>query len=211
MDKNLKIAAELTIGDWLQLKQLLESTPDTETLWCRAYDFFEKRISTRYLKPIEAIEKNSDIEGEGFAITVIICSLIEALETFRLGKVYKRAAQGDPLDLTKEYFKSQPVFEDFLKKRDPFKAYFSMGNLATDFYENVRCAVLHEAATRNGWKIRIDSAALVETRNGSFILNRVIFVEAIKQYMCSYRTELLQSQELKEAFIRKLDSICKTA
>ncbi|OGI51348.1 MAG: hypothetical protein A3E57_00895 [Candidatus Muproteobacteria bacterium RIFCSPHIGHO2_12_FULL_60_33] len=211
MDKNIKIAGELTIGDWLRLKVSLESDLGKDTLWCEAYDFFEKRICTRYLKPIEAIEKYSDVEGEGFAITTIICSLIEALESFRLGKVYKRASKGNPLDETKEYFKSQPIFEDFLKNHEPFSAHFAVDGLANNFYENVRCAVLHEAATRSGWKIRIDTTVLVEKHNESLILNRALFVDAIKQYMCSYKAELLRSNELKQAFIKKLDSICETA
>ena len=168
-------------------------------------------INTRYLKPIDAIEKHCHIEGEGFAISAIICSLIEALETFRLGKVYKRPSKNSPLDKTKEYFKSQRIFEDFLKNRDPFKAHFAVDDLATNFYENVRCALLHEAATRNGWKIQIGTTVLVEKRNESLILNRALFVDAIKQYMCSYKAELLRSNELKQAFIKKLDSICETA
>jgi hypothetical protein len=211
MDKNTKIAGDLTIGDWLRLKESLESDLDSNTLWEYAYSFFEKRISTRYLKPIEAIENGSNIEGEGFAISAILCSLIEALETFRQGRVYKRATKGNPLNEAKEYFKSQPIFENFLKNREPFKAHFAADDLATDFYENVRCALLHEAATRNGWKIRIDTNTLVEKRNESVILNRALFVEAINQYMFNYKMELLGNLELKKAYIQKLDSICETA
>lgn len=211
MDKNIKIAGELTIGHWLQLKEALQTEFGNDKLWNDAYAFFEKRIISRYLKPIEAIEKNCKNEGEGFAIAAIICSLIEALETFRLGKVYKRAPKGKPPDETKYYFKSKPIFEDFLKNHEPFKAYFAVDGLATDFYENVRCALLHEAATRNGWIIRINTKVLLEKRNGSHILNRAIFVKDIKQYMCNYKAELLERVELKKAFIQKLDLICETA
>lgn len=211
MDQNIKIAGELTIGDWLQLKESLKPEFSNDKLWNDAYAFFEKRITSRYLKPIEAIEKICKIEGEGFAISAIICSLIEALQTFRLGKVYKRTPKGKPLDETKYYFKSKPIFEEFLKSQEPFKAYFAVEGMGTDFYENVRCALLHEAATRNGWLIRIDTTVLVEKRNGSHILNRAIFVEDIKRYMCSYKTELLGNDELKKTFIQKLDLICETA
>lgn len=207
----IKIADDLTIGDWLHLRELLEVKQSRVDLWSNAYDFFEKRMNTRYLKPIEAIERDAKIDGEGFAVTVIICSLIEALESFRLGKVYKRATKGNVIDERKEYFKSQLIFEDFLKNREPFKSFFSEEGLATSFYENVRCAVLHEAATRNGWKIRIDTPALVVKQDNSYTLNRVLFVDAIKQYMYSYKNELYQSEELKLAFIRKLNSICETA
>lgn len=211
MDTDTRIAGDYTIGDWLRLKNSLERD-FSNTIWKDAYTFFEMRITTRYLKPIEDIQKNSNIEGEGFSMMVIICSLIEALETFRQGKVYRRPSKESPLDEAKEYFKSQQIFENFLKNRAPFKEYFSIDGLATDFYENVRCALLHEAATRGGWKIRIDTTALVEKRNGSVILNRNLFVDAIKLYMSNYRTELLGSDdELKRAFIQKFDSICETA
>lgn len=211
MDMNTKIAGNRTIGDWSRLKKSLEHDLGKDAGWDEAYAFFETRIITRYLKPIEAIEKNSNLEGEGFAISAIICSLIEALETFRQGKVYKRAVKDTLPEETKEYFKSQPIFEEFLKQRDPFKEYFAAEDLATNFYENVRCALLHEAATRNGWKIRTNTTSLVEKRNGSLILNRVLFVDAIKQYMRNYKAELLKSENLKKAFIQKLDSICETA
>jgi hypothetical protein len=211
MDTSTQIAGSLTIGDWLHLKESIERSPERTVLWEKAYVFFEKRISTRYLKPIEAIEHNSNIEGEGFAIVAIICSLIEALETFRQGKVYKRASKARPLDEEKEYFKSQPIFESFLKNRDPFKSHFAASDLAADFYENVRCAILHEAATRNRWKIRINTGVLVEKRNESVILNRVLFVDAIKQYMEHYKTELLASSALRKAYIQKMNSICETA
>jgi len=211
MDNNTKIAGELTIGDWLQLKESLGHGPGKNARWDEAYDFFEKRINNRYLIPIEVIEKNSNCEGEGFAISAIICSLIEALETFRQGKVYKRGSKGNSLDETKEYFKSQPIFEKFLNEHEPFKAHFAADGLATNFYENVRCALLHEAATRNGWKIQTNTTVLVEKRNGSLILNRVLFVGAIKLYISNYKEELLGSSELKKAFIQKLDLICETA
>jgi hypothetical protein len=208
MKEDTRIAGHLTIGDWLRLKKSLENDLGDNALWEDAYQFFEKRISTRYLNPIEAIENGSGIEGEGFAISAILCSLIEALEAFRQGRIYRRATKGNPLDEAKEYFKSQPIFEAFLRNREPFKSYFAENDLAKDFYENVRCALLHEAATRNGWRIRIDTSALVEKRNESVILNRVLFVEAIKQYMCNYKTELKGDLELKKAYIQKLDSIC---
>lgn len=211
MNRNTKIAGDYTIGDWLLLKNSLRQDLDKDTGWDGAYALFEMRIVTRYLRPIETIQKNLNIEGEGFAIVAIICSLVEALETFRQGKVYKRPPKGIFLDETKEYFKSQPIFESFLKNCEPFKAHFATDNLAANFYENVRCALLHEAATRGGWKIRIDTTVLVEKRDGSIILNRNLFVDAIKLYMSNYKAELLGSITLKKAFIQKLDSICETA
>ncbi len=183
MDLNTKIAGELTIRNWKELKATLERDLGEDAVWDEAYGFFEKRINTRYLNPIEVIEKNLNSEGEGFAISAIICSLIEVLETFRKGLVYRKPSKENPLDETKEYYRSQPIFESFLKNREPFKAHFATGSLADDFYRNVRCALLHEAATRGGWKIQTNTTVLIEERNEALILNRVLFVDAIKQYM----------------------------
>ena len=125
MDRSTKIAGELTIDNWLLLKDRLEKNFNSVQLWEDAYIFFEKRITSRYLKPIEAIKQNSNIEGEGFAISAILCSLIEALETFRQGKLWKRPGKDNLLDQTKEYYKSKPIFESFLINREPFKIHFS--------------------------------------------------------------------------------------
>lgn len=211
MDKSIKIAGDYTIGDWLELKVSLEKDIDNEQLWGKAFQYFDKRIRSRYLQPIKAIENNSNIDGEGFSIVAILCSMIEALESFYQGKTYRRATKEHPLDKTTEYFKSQPLFEMFLTKREPFKQYFSQNGLATEFYENVRCAILHEAATRNGWKVKIDTAELIEKQGKSLIINRALFVQAIEIYIESYKKELIQSNELKRAYIRKFESICETA
>jgi hypothetical protein len=212
MDMGLKIAGDLTVGDWKSLKQKLDASSD-ETLWSSAFEFFEKRIDTRYLKAIEAIEKGADVEGEGFAITAIVCSLIEAMETFRSGKVYRRPSKDRPLDKEREYYQeSEELFVSFLTCRKPFSDHFLTAPLAVDFYRNVRCAVLHEAATRNGWRIRINTTTLLEKHHdGTVILNRLLFVEALRQYIRIYKSELLGSIDLKRAFCRKLDSICETA
>lgn len=211
MAQGTKIAGALTVADWQKLSVALRGDMGNAILWEQAFRYFEERLKTRYLNPIEHIEQQSNIEGEGFAIAAIICSTIEALESFYQGKSYRRATKSAPLDQNTEYFKSQPIFESFLKNREPFKNHFSTPGLATEFYENVRCAILHEAATRGGWKIRINTNSLIEQQGGQWILNRALFVQAVKEYMENYKQELFSSTGLKEAFIRKFDAICTSA
>jgi hypothetical protein len=208
MDKVMQIAGALTVAGWQRLSTALRVDMGNIDLWEEAFDYFEKRLSTRYLNPIKHIEDHAEIEGEGFAITAIICSTIEALEAFYQGKSYRRGTKTAPLNQDIEYFKSQPIFESFLQNREPFKNHFSSKGLATEFYENVRCAILHEAATRGGWRIRIDSNSLIEQQGSHWILNRVMFVQAVEEYMANYKQELFSSNDLKEAFIRKFDAIC---
>lgn len=211
MDKSIQIAGKYTIGDWLNLKASLENYIENNALWEKAFSYLEERLNSRYLQPIEVIENNSNIEGEGFAISAIMCSLIEALEAFYQGKSYRKATKDNPLDETKEYYKSQPIFESFLNNREPFKKYFTEAKMAAAFYENYRCSILHEAATRNGWKIRIDTNSLVEEHNGGYVVNRAIFVNEIKNYIKIYKKELMRNAELKKAYIRKFDAICAIA
>ncbi len=211
MAQDTKIAGELTVADWRKLSAALRADMGNSHLWEEAFEYFEKRMKTRYLIPIKHIEENGDIEGEGCAIVAIICSTVEALESFYQGKSYRKATKEAPLNPSTEYYKSQPIFESFLQNREPFKNYFAASGLATEFYENVRCSILHEAATRCGWKIRIDSTSLIKQQGNGWILNRALFVRAIEEYMKGYKQELFASGSLKEAFIRKFDAICASA
>ena len=211
MAQGTKIAGELTVANWRKLCAALLADLGNSHLWEEAFGYFEKRMKTRYLNPIKHIEENGAIEGEGFAIVAIICSTVEALESFYQGKSYRKATKAAPLDPNTEYYKSQPIIESFLQNREPFKSHFAASGLATEFYENVRCAILHEAATRCGWKIRIDSTSLIEQQGNAWILNRTLFVQAIEKYMKSYKQELFARGTLKEAFIRKFNAICASA
>ena len=113
----------------------------------------------RYICPAEQIQHNSSIIGEGFSIMAILCTLIEALETFYDGLCYKY----DKPRKNYEYGngKSEKMFVNFLSKREPFKQVFNEP-LAKEFYKNIRCPLLHEAATRGGWVIRIDTDSLIK-------------------------------------------------
>jgi len=206
-----KIAGNKTIRDWLNLKEKIDKDSNNEKLWDEAFEFFKKRVFTRYIEPAEDIMNNicSKDLGEGFTISTILCSLIEALETFHQGMHFTPGKPQNKYEYT--HGQSKAIFTSFLTKRDPFKDVFNNKNLAEDFYSNVRCALLHEAATRNGWVIRVDTEKLVEMNGNKKILNRNKFLEAIKNYIESYRRELTTNAELKQAFVRKMNSICNTA
>ncbi len=211
MRQSVKIAGDLTVSDWKTLSAKLRKDMDNPDLWEEAFGYLETRLETRYLKPIEHIKENGSNEGEGFAIVAIICSIIEAMESFYQGKSYRKGTKSTPIDTNTEYYRSQPIFESFLQSREPFKSHFAVAGLATSFYEDVRCAILHEAATRGGWKIRTDTSELLEQQGSNLVLNRNLFVDAIKDYLVRYKTELFSDSTLKEAFIRKFDSTCASA
>jgi hypothetical protein len=204
----VEIAGKKTDSDWYSLEAKIRKDFSNVELWNEALDIFELRLKERYIKPAEEIENNLSVSGEGFAITALLCSLIEALETFHEGMCYKYEKPRTNTEYGNG--KSRSLFVQFLSKRAPFSEIFDV-QLAEDFYKNVRCALMHEAMTRNGWTIRIDTNILVEQKAGNKILNRFYLLDYFKTYIGNYRKMVLGSKKLKNAFIRKMDCICKNA
>src|SRR5437773_3006247 len=98
MDTSIQIAGKLTIADWLSWKERMKSASGDATLWEQAFEFYEKRLYTRYIDPMEIIERISKNQGEGFAMCSVLCSLVEALESFYQGKTYRKATKENPLN-----------------------------------------------------------------------------------------------------------------
>lgn len=211
----IKIACGKSIQDWKNLESKIKKEINNVELWEEAFSFFECRMMSRYLSPIETIKASGTYIGEGFAIVAILCSLIEALESFYQGVFYRKSpkkGQGEPNNPEKHYYCSEKLFISFLENREPFKKEFSARkSLAKNFYEDVRCAILHEAATRNGWRIRIDTQKLIIEKEGDIVLNRNIFIDYVIEYIEIYKNDLFSDILLKKKFIQKMNSICQTA
>ena len=202
----VQIAHNFSVSDWQKHKVSLASNMDDCALWNQALDVFESRMDERYIEPVQEMQNNLNSTGEGFSVVAILCSLIEALETFYEGKCFN--PDGPANDYEYGNGCSGQLFTSFLKNKSPFSNSFNQ-NLAIDFYKNVRCALLHEAMTRNGWVIRVDTNSLIDIRGNKKILNRNILLAEIKDYIKEYRTSVLQSSVRKQAFIRKMDGICE--
>lgn len=197
------IAGNLTPADWQARKQALAAGNST---WQATFqDFFVQRLKLRYLDPIEVLQGNGSFQGEGFSILAVQCSLLEFLESTAQGLNYKWVRRTQDLGAY-EYCKSGELFVSFLSGRAPFSATFNQQS-AHDFYTNVRCGLLHEASTKNGWRVRAKgpdgSVANVVDR----IVYRDNFQYALTEYINSYGRDLALSQTLQEAFIRKFDRL----
>lgn len=201
-----QIAGWKTRVDWEAIRvRLVAGAPDA---WHEAFtDFYETRLNLRYLHPIKVLQDNGTFQGEGFSIVAIQCSLIEFLESTEQGTNYRYVRRGDVLGAY-EYKASQDIFVAFLRDRTPFSTTFDEAS-AQDFYIGVRCGLLHEARTKNGWRIRakdpFGSVADVANR----ILYRDNFQEALLAYIKSYGNKLPREPQLQQAFIRKFDSLCE--
>ncbi|MGX5835791.1 hypothetical protein ACWIJ6_16850 [Aeromonas piscicola] len=201
------ITENKTSQDWLKLKIELESN-DNELMWMKAYnDFFWSRINSRYFEPIKKLRENDSYLGYGFTIMTILCSLIEFLESSYCGKNYRHCKDKD-LKLY-EYNRSKECFIDFLVSRPPFSERFNR-DIASEFYSAIRCGLLHEASTKDGWRIwgKSESGEEIICYDQKKVF-RDDFEDAVKKYMNIYRDELIKNDEQKMAFIRKFDSLCQ--
>lgn len=98
-------------------------------------DFINERFSERYIMPIKNLNPK---EKHGFSIMAVSCLMIESLESFKLG--YKDTKYKSKETFAK-FLSTEPEFIDFIGNED-------------EFYTNVRCGILHQSETTNGWKIR---------------------------------------------------------
>ncbi|ODB33957.1 hypothetical protein BB427_20340 [Pseudoalteromonas sp. BMB] len=195
------------VDDWLLIRKEAIKSSDS-LLWMTIFkDFFYGRLESRYLTPIKSLQKGSCL-GEGFSISAIHCSIIEFLESTYEGINYKWVRKDSELGKY-EYKSSKKCFINFLTQRYPFSIVFNE-EIASDFYSSVRCGLLHEASTKNGWKVLASSHSgteivCAETKK----VFRNDFQKAIDSYIAWYQTQLIKSDKLQKAFIRKFDSICE--
>jgi hypothetical protein len=193
------IAGWKTRAEWRALKaRLAQGTAG----WDEAYtDYYKQRLNLRYLHPIKIMQEHGTFVGEGFAIAAVQCSLIEFLESTEQGTNYVRGKPGNH-----EYWRSEEVFVSFLTERRPFKGVFNKDQ-AADFYANVRCGLLHEARTKNGWRIwgHALQGHFVDVKNK--ILDRDNFQAALLSYIDDYGARLVDETDLQAAFIRKFDAL----
>ena len=207
-----EIAGHKTVNDWNLLRPLLIDFKNIKAWEIAFTEYFKKRLQDRYFDPIAAIQQGGCYTGEGFSIMTIICSLMEFLESTYKGKNYRLVKKGDlKLNPLIEYSNSSELFSDFLSKRPPFKNHFNK-TIAEEFYINVRCGLLHEARTKGKWNIRAKSASglLIDYLPVKIVVFRDDFFDSTIEYIDKYyKVELLKSDDLKKAFIRKFDNICK--
>jgi hypothetical protein len=174
---------------------------DEPAAWDEAFNSFCERLRPRYLEPIQILQESGRFKGEGFSIVAIQCSLVEFLESTIQGINYHHQSRGKY-----EYRKSQKVFVAFLENRTPFSNTFKNGS-ALDFYIGVRCGLMHEAQTKNGWRIKANGTAGAVADIAGKIIYRNNFQKALHQFIDQYGIDLKKNPDLKQAFIRKFNAL----
>ena len=203
--QDTRTSGEYGPKDWKKLRQKIMNDSSNVENWREAFDlFFRYRIESRFLKPVRVISQSiaSLKAGEGFTITAILCILIEYLQAYYEGLVYTTGESS-----LYEYHSSKDLFRRFLTSHEPFKDKFSQED-AKRFYDDVRCGVLHEGATKGNAKIRAEKGGLLIEKTGDgFIIYRNALLAALESHIENYRAELLKSETLKTNFFRKVDEL----
>lgn len=126
----------------------------TKDDWDKAIKIFQDRLYSYFFKPILEIITMEYQQGEGFAAVTLECSLIEMLQAFKEGKIFKH----DNPDSSKyEYKDSGEMFKRFLKDANISSSLTRNEDLRTRFYSEVRCGLMHVARTNGDWTINIVS------------------------------------------------------
>jgi hypothetical protein len=209
MNDKIKISKSFTVGDWKNLR------PDliySDQRWMEAFKIFEDRIQSRFFTPMEKIQSIGENNGEGFSIALISVVLLECLSAFEEGKIYRNNKKSLP---PHEYTDSNRLLKSFLTNSSVFSVHFPSNRTAKNFYENIRCGLVHEARTmKNAVIIRQDSEknskpdCIYFQENGEWRLNRDLLMIKIKEHIIDKRSRLIDNKDnLRNNFILKMDEI----
>lgn len=205
----MRIAGERRAADWRKCRKSLVVGGDPVP-WTLAFDkFLMERLRTRYLAPIQAIQSLKADQGEGFSIVAIQCSLIEFLGATLEGKTYRFPRKGERELSEFEYSGSKDMFVRFLTSYAPFNSVFVDENRALDFYEGVRCGLLHEARTNKTWTIRSRPERGEFINYDQKIVWRDDLQRAFDEFFVWFGSTLPKDKTYQAAFIRKFDSLCE--
>ena len=177
--KMTNLSNEITVSDYLQMEKEKNKSGIVR--------FIRSRFTERYITPLRSDPKIK----HGFCTMAICCLMIETLESFWQGW---DTSEG----------KSKSAFSSFFKRNQNFRAF---NNHVEDFYKNVRCGILHQAETTNGWHIRRDGWLF---NKHTKTINATLFHDEIENcldYYCSILNQEDWNSETWVNFRKKMRAI----
>jgi hypothetical protein len=159
----------------------------------RLVDVIFHRLHRRYIVPMKRVPQKYK---SGFMMMASACLLIEAFQSFREG-----------LENTKSRGAGEERFLKFFTEIDGFK---SLAQHTPEFYANIRCGILHQAETYQGWRVRRDKKSPLFD-HAKKVINANAFLNALSRSLRAYCNNLRiadwESDQWKAAR-RKLAFIC---
>jgi hypothetical protein len=164
------------------------------------FKVLHQRLRERFFRPVKELRRYDSTTNSpmrpGFAILALDCLLIETLSSYRAGKSLKTG-------------KSGRAFKAFLREGYGFREFFAKGEMAADFYDDVRNGLLHDGETRKNWKVQKNTKLLLDCETRSRIINRTLFHKAI---LCEYRQYFkdLRLGKNRASFRSRLAVLCQS-
>ncbi|OLF75184.1 hypothetical protein AWH60_11215 [Pseudoalteromonas haloplanktis] len=194
----MEIASGFTAQEWHDL----ELDPTKKDNWEVAIDVVKRRISERYIEPVDALlkleaDKKYKTRRFGFSVVAIDCLLIETLQSFIDGTKETKRGNG------------RRVFVNYLAKGDVLGKYFSE-ELAGRFYNEYRNGLLHQAETKNKALIWSEFE-VVSVLEDQMIINRTELHKLISEQFYNYLKSLhdVGNKVQRENLIKKMAYIAQ--
>lgn len=192
MERNNKIyiSPKYTNEDY---NKLITDNNYDQVFFEKAVNIFDDRIRGRYIDPINLLSNSENIEKYGFAVMALDCLLIETLAQFRKG-----------LKNTKGISKKEYV--GFLEE-----CIHMENSEAEEFYNKIRCGILHSAQTYNGARLSMNGKKIIENNKGTLIVSFDKMTESIISYFGDYKKKLVNGcdVELRNNFVKKMNYVCR--
>lgn len=211
---------------WMEKREIVNNFYSYNDEWEEIINRFQIRVEDFYFDPIDNVKDPNKLKGEGFTILTIQCALIEMFAAFKSGKIYKYDKKRDDPNYT--YKHADECFISFLYSEEIFENHFytiQEGRVekdkpfsAKEFYDNVRCGLMHEARTKGDWVINAkqsysgaDKVFITKRKNNNISVDRTILNVQLKKYFSNYLSDLSsndhQGEKLRRLFARKLDHL----
>jgi hypothetical protein len=217
----------LDINFWTTKRELIRNSYGFNENWAEIIERFKGRIEDFYFSPIDRVKDPNKLKGEGFTILTIQCALIEMFAAFKYGKIHKFNKNGTDPNYT--YKRADECFIPFLHSEQIFENHFykfENGNKlddqpfsATEFYNKVRCGLMHEARTKGDWVVNAKKSykgdeinfISINTTTNRISIDRTILNKLLKKYFQDFINSLSQDNaegnKLRRLFARKLDHL----
>lgn len=163
-------------------------------------NFLYERFSERYVIPLKNVPRN---QKNGFIIMAVGCFMIETLESFQHGWPN---TNGKILYNGEKIGKGKAAFFYFFNRYEQFH---NFKNYEDDFYKNVRCGILHQSETTNGWRVLRSGPLFIKE---SKTINATEFLKRLDKCLGSFCDKLRRSEwesEIWKNLRKKVNAICK--
>lgn len=179
MDKSIELSKDITIGNYLEYVNAKDKIKIANMIYQRFYD--------RYLKPHSF--PSSDYKKtykNGFSMMASSCLMIETYMSFKQGiEDTERIGRKCFCD----FFNSEPEFETLKDTSKNDSGHYLKTTIPSKFYYNIRCGILHQGETKEGWKITRKKEKDIFD-NSTLTLNAYKFMEALDIVLRRYKITL---------------------